>query len=135
MAAAYGQGQVYTVEIDSDESKYLHQDGYVEQDIIDKVKEYCFDKKIDEYIEDYGDEAEYTLETELSEWFPNEISGKHLFYTLSRFVNDEKECSEFLYSLGIIGYKYTDGQSENVLMFNADDIEIIDKEENIDYLN
>ena len=135
MAAAYGQGQVYTVEIDSDDSKYLHQDGYVEQDIIDKVKEYCFNKKIDEYIEDYCDEAEYTLETELSEWFPNEISGKHLFYTLSRFVNDEKECSELLYSLGIIGYKYIDGQSENVLMFNADDIEIIDKEENIDYLN
>lgn len=127
-ASDYGRGgYLYTVEIPDDESLYLHQDEEVPEELITKIHDVLFEKNLKLYQEDYEDEAEYTLRSELETFFPYGCYGKELYYSMDKFTNSDKESSEILNSLGVIGYKYYDGGCENVVMFNGDDIKIVDK--------
>lgn len=127
-ASDYGRGgYLYTVEIPDDESLYLHQDEEVPEELITKIHNVLFEKNLKLYQEDYEDEAEYTLRSELETFFPYGCYGKELYYSMDKFTNSDKESSEILNSLGVIGYKYYDGGCENVVMFNGDDIKIVDK--------
>lgn len=127
-ASGYGRGgYLYTVEIPDDESLYLHQDEEVPSDLLERIHHVLFEKNLERYQEDYEDEAEYTLKDELEIFFPYGCYGKELYYSMDKFTNSDKETSEILNSLGIIGYKYYDAGCENVVMFNGDDIKIVDK--------
>lgn len=136
MAKGYADkgGRIYTVEIPSDDdATYLYMREQVDPQILQCIKDKLFELNIDNYIEDYGDEAEQTLTDDLNEWFPIDISGKHLYYSLDKFTNSEKETSELLLSCDVIGYKYTDYDSDCVIMFSSEYIDIIQKEINESY--
>lgn len=127
-ASGYGEGgYLYTVEIPDNESLYLHQDEEVPSELIEKIHTILFEKNLPIFQEDYEDEAEYTLRDELETFFPYGCYGKELYYSMDKFTNSDKETSEILNSLGIIGYKYYDAGCQNVVMFNGDDIKIVDK--------
>ena len=127
-ASDYGRGgYLYTVEIPDDESLYLHQNEEVPEELISRIHNVLFEKNLKLYQEDYEDEAEYTLRSELETFFPYGCYGKELYYSMDKFTNSDKESSDILNSLGVIGYKYYDSGCENVVMFNGDDIKIVDK--------
>lgn len=136
MAKGYARdgGQVFTVEIPSDESAtYLKMNEPVPNEVVDLVKSKLFEMNLDTYIEDYEDEAEYTLNDDLDTWFPYDIIGKHFYYSIDKFTDSERETSELLASCGVVGYKYTDGSSDCVVMFSDEYIDIIQKEINESY--
>lgn len=55
--------------------------------------------------------------------------GLQLYGTISTYLGDDKLTSEFIYTkLKKIGLKYKIGEFQNVVMFNPNDIQIINKE-------
>lgn len=89
-------------------------------------------------VDEYGKEAYPTKELKNDFW--NEEcrylvdceDGGDIYGTLASIIGSDKETSEFLYSIGYIGIKFPGNNSHtgekftNYVMFNADDIEVLD---------
>lgn len=119
----YGK-KLYTVEIPSNNRKYLIASKFYPQSIINVIKLKLYNiilKKDDSYKG-----AEKELWQDMTDAF-NDMDGISLYGTIETYLGSDKETSELLYSMGFIGLKYNNSTVENVVMFNPKDIKIVNK--------
>lgn len=151
-----GEGRIYTCEIPAEkylldfQLDFDEQSNYVKERLMsitnkDKIKtiqdSFDFeefkdglDSEIDEYYFEIGDD-EYNehLQDILDTEFSNIGHGRDLFDYMKKFLpewshmNGEAYASEYLMELGIKGIKHSDFRIINYVIFNDEDIEIIDK--------
>lgn len=125
-AQYYGKNK-YTVEIPSDNKKYLIADKFYSPTLLNKIKNKLY--KIILAKDDTYKGSERELMQDLNYTFVDN-NGIGLYGSIESYLGSDKETSEFLYSLGFIGMKYNINKYENVVMFNPKDIKIINKEIN-----
>lgn len=119
----YGKN-AYTVEIPSDNKKYLIADKVYSPSFVNKLKNKLYQLIITQ--DDTYKGAEKELIQDLNITF-NDINGNNIYGSIETYLGSDKRTSEFLYSMGFIGLKYRNGKYENVVMFNPKDIKIINK--------
>lgn len=125
-AKPYGKNK-YIVKIPNNDRKYLNGNKIYNKNFLNKIKNALFKHIIK--INDSYKGVENELYDELGYAFDNEMNGLDISGTIETYLGSDKETSEFLYSLGFIGIKFTDEKTNitNVVMYNPKDIKIINK--------
>ena len=119
----------YTVQIPSKKSLYLDEDVILSPSFMNKVLRLIYSYLIKTDKESYSDPySKNDLLQDLKYSF-TPCDGLRLYGTISTYLGDDKLTSEFIYTkLKKIGLKYKIGEFQNVVMFNPNDIQIINKE-------
>lgn len=124
-------GYIYTVEIPS--GRYLSGNRIsprLAMDIAEKFFYYCMNEN--EYLKEAyeGHERDF-WETECK-CIGECADGEYVYGTIETILGDDKETSEFLYSIGFKGLKYRQeysrGKFYNYVIFNTKDIKILGRE-------
>lgn len=124
-AQGYGSKQ-YTVEIPSDDKKYLIADKNYSKQFMTKIINKLYKFLISDEESGYQN-ASRELWDEL-QYMYSSTDGLHIYGTISSYLGSDKDASEFLNSLGIIGLKYKEMDNiENVVIFDEKNIKILSK--------
>ena len=127
-ATHYGN-KLYTVKIPKNNNLYLNSDENLSPVFLKKtirlIYNYIIKHDEDElYLDPY---SRHALIEEINASF-NDCDGLSFYGGVSYYLGSDKLASEFIYTnLKKIGIKYKVGEIENVVMFNPNDIQIIDK--------
>lgn len=124
-AEYYGSKQ-YTVEIPSEDKKYLFADKEYSRSFMSKIIKRLYKRLMSD---EYGGYKSAAQETWAELQYMYEVTdGLNIYGTISSYLGSDKAASEFLYSLGIIGLRFNATDTdENVVMFNPKDIKILNK--------
>lgn len=115
------------MEIPSDNKLYLNNFEILDINFMRQVIKKFYNYLLKNDNENLYDGYEIGLKEELIEAF-QPMNGLELYGTISSYLGSDKETSEFCYKyLKKIGIKYKSYGNTNIVMFNTNDINIIQK--------